>query len=99
MTRQSATIEDELGIGWLVLPGDPAWPACEILLKRMSLIVLPRGAILGKEEEYLPGVRETALARVRAAYDETKSGGIRDAFLRGTRLLACLDMLEEERQR
>ena len=99
MAKQSATIEDELGSRWLVLPGDPAWPACEVLLKRMNLIVLPIGIVTGASKFILPPeIRQFSLERVQVAYDGTKSAGIREAFVRGTRLLACLSMLEEGRR-
>lgn len=97
MPKQSATVEDELGTRWLILPGDPAWPACEVLLKRMSLIVLPIAIITGVDKYVLhPEIRQMTLERVQKAYDGTKSEGIKEAFVRGTRLLACLNMLEEE---
>lgn len=100
MPKQSTLALDEHGRQWLVLPGDPGWKACHLLLQTMDFIVLPRHTIVTGE------VRETdrpddgeeldQLGEVLAERLDDAPAALRSLFIRKLRFWQCMDLLTRE---
>ena len=97
--KQSTLALDEHGRQWLVLPGDRGWEACNILLRTMDFIVLPRHTIMTGEvrEEDKPDKERLGeeLSQLSSAIDgvETPGSAIRSLFIRKLRFVQCMDLL------
>lgn len=89
-----AIIEDEVGKGWLVIPGDPIWDSVAALKKLgFEYIVLHHETITsGELGTPLP---VGMLQNLAGSVEKIDSQGVRDAFNRQVRLHTCLRSLSQ----
>lgn len=93
--KQSTLVLDEHGRQWLVLPGDPGWQACNLLLGTMDFIVLPRHTIVTGEvrREDEPASMEAELKVLGLAVEEGAGQAVIDLFIRRMRFMQCMGLL------